>query len=55
VRVDVGAAELAGGGRRHCARVGEEWRIGEEQRGTSERSDATLGEEGCVGDWLIAS
>jgi hypothetical protein len=34
-RADVGATELTGGGRRRCARVGEEW------RGTSERSSAT--------------
>jgi hypothetical protein len=36
VRADNGAAELTDGGRRHCARVGEErrveegWRVGEE-------------------------
>jgi hypothetical protein len=34
VRADVGAAELAGGGRWRCARVGEE------RRGASERSGA---------------
>jgi hypothetical protein len=39
-RADVGAAELAGGGRRRCARVGEERRVGQERCSASERSGA---------------
>jgi hypothetical protein len=34
-RADVGAAELAGGGRRPCARYGEERRGASEKRGAS--------------------
>jgi hypothetical protein len=43
----VGATELAGGGRRRCARVGEERRVREEQRvGEGWR----IGEEPLIGD-----
>jgi hypothetical protein len=35
VRADVGAVELAGGGRRRCARVGEERHGASEKRGAS--------------------
>jgi hypothetical protein len=41
VRADVGAAELAGGRRRCCARVGEE------RRGASERSDVARRRRGA--------
>jgi hypothetical protein len=48
-RADVGTAELAGVGRRCCARVGEERQIVEERRGASERSGTTLrGEAAAV-------
>jgi hypothetical protein len=40
VRADVGAAELAGGGRRCCTRVGEQRLVREERRGALERSGA---------------
>jgi hypothetical protein len=41
VRADIGTAELAGGGRRRCARVGEERRIGEEWHDASEKRGAS--------------
>jgi hypothetical protein len=47
VRADVGVAELAGDGRRRCARVGEEWRVGEER---SIKEGRRVGEEPLVGD-----
>jgi hypothetical protein len=44
---DVGAAKLAGGGRRRCARVGEGRHVGEERRVGEGRR---IGEEPFVGD-----
>jgi hypothetical protein len=41
VRADVGAAELADGGRRRCTRVGEERRGTSEKGGTSEKRGAS--------------
>jgi hypothetical protein len=41
VRADVDAVKLAGGGRRSCARVGEQRPIGEERRGASEKRGAS--------------
>jgi hypothetical protein len=54
VRADVGAAELPGGGRRRCARVGEERRGALEKMGTSRRcgGDDDEGREAIWGKQL---